>query len=638
MSRKLTTKSQARPRPLRLESLESRELLTVNMSLEEQLFIELVNRARADPDAEIERLRAFDMAENPQEPLVEDLNDGVSADQTISSDPKPPLAPNQALTDAMIGHVNDMLRRDYFGHDSPTGGTPSSRAMDAGYPVGAGENIAWAGNTDPIDRVLQVYARHFGLVKSVGHRVNMMRDRWLEVGAGVRYGTFTQGFTNFNAIMVGTLFGSHGSDNFITGVAITDHISANNFYEIGEGIGGITITATREGSDDVYTDITGESGGYGVRVPDGTYTVVATDGRVERTVRGVVVDGKNVKVDFNTRAMPTRYIAGAFFEDPNRNGMRESGEPPIEGRIAYLDLNDNNQHDSNEPSERSGADGSFRFSDLIPGDYTVRQVVPEQWLETAPFGDYIIALEETNIIGVDFGSRTLNAQPSAEPDIATVQSGQTIVINVLQNDVDPEGSLSSSSVRVASQPNNGQVTVTADNRLSYTARSGFSGTDQFSYTVADTAGVRSAEAIVTVEVLPIAPWQNSGDPMDVNDDGAVAARDAIIVIRALNDGGPRQLAAAKSQDSFYLDVSGDDFLSAIDAIRIIRYLNDRVAASGEPPESDPSTSESVSPNSATLDSANVVSETKAQAVELLFATTTAARNDFDRDNEGEGLL
>ena len=42
-------------RRLSHERLESRELFTVNMSPEDQLLLELVNRARADPVAEIER-------------------------------------------------------------------------------------------------------------------------------------------------------------------------------------------------------------------------------------------------------------------------------------------------------------------------------------------------------------------------------------------------------------------------------------------------------------------------------------------------------------------------------------------------------------------------------------------------------
>ena len=40
-------------------------------------------------------------------------------------------------------HSQDMSARSYFGHVSPEGMTPSARAAAQGYPMGAGENIAY---------------------------------------------------------------------------------------------------------------------------------------------------------------------------------------------------------------------------------------------------------------------------------------------------------------------------------------------------------------------------------------------------------------------------------------------------------------------------------------------------------------
>ena len=100
------------PRRLTAESLEARRVLTaVTMSDYEQLLLELVNRARANPLAEV--------ALNEE---VADLNEGVTG-TTITSTPKQPLASIQVLVDAGELHVQDMLTNNYFSHY--TGGAPN---------------------------------------------------------------------------------------------------------------------------------------------------------------------------------------------------------------------------------------------------------------------------------------------------------------------------------------------------------------------------------------------------------------------------------------------------------------------------------------------------------------------------------
>ena len=453
-------------RHLNLEALESRQLLTVNMSAESQLMLELVNRARADPVAEIERTLAADRLDIDvaDEDLVTDLNQDLAEDETISADPKQPLAPHQALIDAMEGHLLDMLARNYFGHDSPEGSTPSTRARAAGYPTGAGENIAWAGKTDGIRRTEEVYKRHRGLVRSTGHRINMMRERWREIGPGVEYGRFRQDFRNFDSIMAGTLFGNRNGNNFITGVAISDRVIRNNFYEVGEGLGSVRITATRLGTSEQFTVLTGTSGGYSLQVPDGTYNITATSVNLPHTlvVRGVVVDGENVKVDFNSSGMPTRYISGNVFEDVNANRFRDSNDRNLEGRTVYIDANDNGEFDADELNTQTDASGGYFLAGLLPGEYTVRQVLEGDWIQTLPFGTYDVPLDVQNIIGVDFGTVLLNELPVAGEDTAATIGQRPVTIDVLQNDTDPDGEVDPNTLRVSRIPRNGTVTVSPD--------------------------------------------------------------------------------------------------------------------------------------------------------------------------------
>jgi hypothetical protein len=83
---------------------------------------------------------------------------------------------------------------------------------------------------------------------------------------------------------------------------------------------------------------------------------------------------------------------------------------------------------------------------------------------------------------------------------ASVSAGQPLAIAVLGNDTDTDGRLNPSSVNIATQPANGAVVVGANGVVTYTPNPGFSGTDQFSYTVADSQGARSPSAIVRITV------------------------------------------------------------------------------------------------------------------------------------------
>src|SRR5262249_23660276 len=53
-----------------------------------------------------------------------------------------PLALDPRLARAAREHAHDMVVRHYFNHVTPEGKDPSDRAMAAGFPAGAGENIA----------------------------------------------------------------------------------------------------------------------------------------------------------------------------------------------------------------------------------------------------------------------------------------------------------------------------------------------------------------------------------------------------------------------------------------------------------------------------------------------------------------
>jgi len=280
---------------LQAEQLERREMLTVSMSNYEQLVLELVNRARANPLAEVSR--------NPQ---ISDLNQGLSSG-SISANAKQPLAPVQSLINAAGLYSQDMLDHDYFSHTGRNGSTPSSRAAAQGYPRGVGENIAWTGSTGSIDANVVSRALHANLVASPGHRLNMMNANYAELGTGFRLGVFT---TNraYNAGMVTEAFGNRAGNPYVTGVVYEDGQSLDDdFYSVGEGRGSVPIRAVNSSTGAAYSTSSGPSGGYSLIVPSGNYNVSAIGQNMSFTVS---VGSQNVKVDFDTSQAEPASVTG----------------------------------------------------------------------------------------------------------------------------------------------------------------------------------------------------------------------------------------------------------------------------------------------------------------------------------------
>lgn len=82
-------------------------------------MLELINRARLDPQAEAAR---FGIS----------LNNGL-AEGTISSAPKAPLAFNSDLNESAAGHSSWMLAADVFSHTGSGGSNSATRMKNAGY-------------------------------------------------------------------------------------------------------------------------------------------------------------------------------------------------------------------------------------------------------------------------------------------------------------------------------------------------------------------------------------------------------------------------------------------------------------------------------------------------------------------------
>ena len=95
----------------------------------------------------------------------------------------PPLRSEPRLQVAAQRYAHEMVAGQFFEHDSPTGSDPQDRIMVAGYPAqgaSSGENLAWATGSQqsPVEIV-------DGWMHSPGHRENIMRLAFAEVGIGI---------------------------------------------------------------------------------------------------------------------------------------------------------------------------------------------------------------------------------------------------------------------------------------------------------------------------------------------------------------------------------------------------------------------------------------------------------------------
>ena len=114
----------------------------------------------------------------------------------------------------------------------------------------------------------------------------------------------------------------------------------------------------------------------------------------------------------------TGSISGVVFADQNANSLNDGGEPVLFGAIVFLDGNSNGAIDDGEQQVSTGDDGSYSFSGLAAGDYTVRQYRAEGSCnapancvhsvtlaagEAAASRDFAVTIDQQLVLGANIG-------------------------------------------------------------------------------------------------------------------------------------------------------------------------------------------------------------------------------------------
>ena len=126
----------------------------------------------------------------PSAENLELINDAILClhNQIRAEKGLPLLRENARLRRAAVGHSTTMVNEGYFDHTSPNGNTFVDRILSAGYAKRndawtLGENLAWGtGDLSTPAAMMQSW------MNSSGHKANILKKAYREVGIGIRLG------------------------------------------------------------------------------------------------------------------------------------------------------------------------------------------------------------------------------------------------------------------------------------------------------------------------------------------------------------------------------------------------------------------------------------------------------------------
>jgi serine-aspartate repeat-containing protein C/D/E len=215
-------------------------------------------------------------------------------------------------------------------------------------------------------------------------------------------------FGNFRGVLTGT----------ITGTKFLD-ANANGVRDAGEtGLAGVTITRTPSINDPAGAQLSVVTDAQGnftfANVPFGSFTLSETvpAGFVQTAPP---VPGTNlVAINFAQRSVSGvlfgnralgQMVSGTKFNDVNGNGVRDADEPGLAGVTIQL-----TDAAGTARSTTTEASGNFAFTGVSAGTYTVSEVVPTGFRQTAPAapGTFPATVTETeSVTGLLFGNQEI---------------------------------------------------------------------------------------------------------------------------------------------------------------------------------------------------------------------------------------
>ncbi len=186
-------------------------------------------------------------------------------------------------------------------------------------------------------------------------------------------------------------------------------------------VSGGVITGNANAGDHAYGTQTGPCSMTTIQIipyndtpnPAGEYKVWITPvGKYDTNLSGTFgfINNESKTDNFKVKLENAAEIHGMKFHDLNANGVKDQGEEGLAGWTIVLTLPDQSTEEV-----VTGQDGTYEFTNLVPGDYIVCEMILDDndpqtppWVQTAPAannGCYLITLVKgDNKIDNDFGN------------------------------------------------------------------------------------------------------------------------------------------------------------------------------------------------------------------------------------------
>lgn len=256
-------------------------------------------------------------------------------------------------------------------------------------------------------------------------------------------------------------------------------------------------------------------------------------------------------------------VHGWKWQDNDQDGRIDADEPGVAGVVIYADLNRNGQLDPHEPFTQSLSDdpttprdetGKFRLAGLIPGEYLIREVLPEGTINVFPGegqGHLIVLTNCGDIFAqpTQLAAALPVASDPGSPAGEAIRTVESIQLDDLQL-----------VAQIGTPPFQATALPTTTNRSTYSTQ-------------------RRRRPTTRPRRIPGPVEETAASQpmkMDVDADGIVSESDTRQIITHLNSRVVRHLRWSADPGVSPNDVNGDRFVSPIDLLIVINYLTLRV--------------------------------------------------------------
>ncbi|MEP0984745.1 Ig-like domain-containing protein [Ekhidna sp.] len=168
----------------------------------------------------------------------------------------------------------------------------------------------------------------------------------------------------------------------------------------------------------------------------------------------------------------------------------------------------------------NNSDGTIRY---IHDD---SETTSDSFIYTIDDNNGLTSNQATVIITINPVDDTPNEAPIANNDTITVSKGAMVLINVVSNDTDSDGSLDLGSITINSNPSNGALFDNGDGTITYTHDDSETLSDSFTYTINDDDGAASNIASVFITI----DSEDLNDPPIANSDTVKVVEGAAVTI------------------------------------------------------------------------------------------------------------